>query len=118
MRTAITLASMLIAGTAFAQTKFVEVEDETIRIPALNATVDQLEDMKVYDAAGMKIGDVEDVLGATQEQPVAISIDADDFLGKDGEDVVVTLDQLRVQDGKLVTDLTKEKIAEAPRWNS
>lgn len=118
MKTIVTLASVLIAGSAFVQAKLVEVDDDNLRVAALSVTVDQLEDMDVYDAAGMKIGDVEDVLGATKDQPAAVAVDADDFLGQDGEDVVVAIDQLRIQDGKLVTDVTKDALAEMPRWNS
>ena len=118
MRTIVTLASVLIAATAFAQAKLVEVDDDNLRVAALSVTVDQLEDMDVYGAAGMKIGDVEDVLGATKDQPVAVAVDADDFLGQDGHDVIVTIDNIRVQDGKLVTDVTKEALAQMPRWNS
>lgn len=118
MKTIVTLASVLIAGSAFAQAKLVEVDDDNLRVASLSVTVDQLEDMDVYDAAGMKIGDVEDVLGATKDQPIAVAVDADDFLGQDGEDVVVTIDQLRIQDGKLVTDVTKDALAKMPRWNS
>jgi hypothetical protein len=75
------------------------------------------EDLDVYDEGGALIGDVEDVLGSNAQTPTAIAVDVDKYLGQSGDDVVFTLQQVKLQDGKLMTSIAKDDIANLPRYN-
>jgi hypothetical protein len=47
---------------------------------------------------------------------VAITVDVDDFLGQQGEDVVIPFADVKHQDGRLVTSLSREAISKLPRF--
>ncbi|MDX3924295.1 MAG: PRC-barrel domain-containing protein [Shinella sp.] len=118
MRIILTTAMLLAASAVFAQTSaWVEVDDDRLMVSAIGATVDEVEDMRVYDAGGQEIGEVEEVLGTARDRPTALSVEADDYLGRDGDDVVIALDQLKLEGGRLTTILTKEQVAALPRWD-
>jgi len=99
------LAAAFAATTmsaALAQSPWVETGDTVIVTPfALSA--DTIEDMDVIDAAGRKIGEVEEVLGQTATEATAIAIDLDDNAGLDDRDgdVIVPLAGLELQGDKL-----------------
>ena len=76
-----------------------------------------LEDMNVIAANGEKVGEVEDVLIDTAGQVIAVSVEVGGFLGIGSDDVIIRIDQLRLQDNQLVTNLTKEQIEALPKWS-
>jgi sporulation protein YlmC with PRC-barrel domain len=77
----------------------------------------ELDDMDVVTPNGDKIGEVEEVLMDTSGQVVAVAVEVGGFLGIGDNDVIIRLDQLRLQDSQLVTTLTKEQIEALPKWD-
>jgi rRNA processing protein Gar1 len=111
------VVGLTMAGSAMAQTVYVEVNQDDLAVPELNLQVSQIEDLDVYDESGTLIGDVEDVLGPNAQTPTAVAVDVDKYLGVSGDDVVFTFQQVKLQDGKLVTSIVKDDIAKLPRFN-
>ena len=118
MRTAILVAAALFSTTAFAQApatvQLVEIDDDQANIAVLGLTVDQIEDLDLYDAQGTKLGEIEDVLGADATAATVLSIDLE---GSDDVDVIVELSDMQLQDNRLVTSLTIEELRALPVWN-
>ena len=73
----------------------------------------KLDDMKAVNQAGEEIGEVEDVLIDRSGKVNALAIDIDGF--GEGE-VVMNLEQLRLVDGRLVTQLSHEQLTSLPKW--
>jgi hypothetical protein len=103
------LASMLGApGVVFAQQTGATSRDAPGYL--------ELGDMNVVNPAGDKIGEVEEVLMDTSGKVVAVAVEAGGFLGIGDHDVIIQLDQLRLEDKQLVSTLTKEEIQALPKW--
>ncbi|MCF7779108.1 hypothetical protein GLP59_15935 [Sulfitobacter sp. M220] len=64
-----------------------------------------------------KIGEIEDFLTDASGETVAAVIETEGFLGIGDEDVIVTLDQLELVDGKLQIKLTEEELEALPKWD-
>jgi len=94
-----------------------EVKDDNLVVPGLNLTVDRIDDMNVVGANNAKIGEVEEVLMDATNQPVAVVIDVEDGVGIGDKEVIVGLDQLRVEGRVLVTGLSNGQIAALPIWH-
>jgi hypothetical protein len=77
----------------------------------------KLEDMNVIAANGENVGEVENVLIDASGQVIAVAVAVGGFLGIGSDDVVIRLDQLRLEDNQLVTNLTKEQIEALPKWD-
>ena len=77
----------------------------------------ELGDMNVVNPAGEKIGEVEDVLMDTSGNVVAVAVEVGGFLGVGEDDVIIQLDQLRLENKQLVTTLTKEEMEALPKWD-
>ncbi|PYE23483.1 PRC-barrel domain protein [Rhizobium sp. PP-CC-3A-592] len=110
-----TSALVALTGTAaLAQTPaLVKVADATL-LPGLNVTADDLEGMHVYNTAGQRIGEIEDVVGAESTVATGVAIDFDNNSGLGRENRVVPLSGLK-QDGlRLVVDLDAAKAAALP----
>jgi hypothetical protein len=91
-----------------------EVDDDDVVVQPFDRTVDDLEDMDLKTAAGEEIGEVEEVLMDGSGQPVALAIEVDDL---DDEERVFRLDQLRLDGGDLVTDLSSSEVEALPAWD-
>ncbi len=91
----------LVAGAAHAQNKLVELDDK-VQVAAFSATVDEIDDMDVVDAAGTKIGEVEEVVGENANTASALVVDFDGTGGFTDQDVVVPLDQFSLENNRLV----------------
>lgn len=113
---ALALTAALPFGTAMAQGAWVEIDDDNLSIPAMNMTVDQIEDMDVYTADGEEIGEVEEILGTTQGEATALALEVGGFLGIGERDVIVMLDQITMENDRLVLDMTKEEIEALENW--
>lgn len=74
----------------------------------------KLDDMKVVSQTGEEVGEVEDVLIDRSGRVNALAIDIDGF--GEGE-VVISLEQLRLVDGRLVTQLTRDQLTALPKWS-
>jgi sporulation protein YlmC with PRC-barrel domain len=94
----------------------VEIEDDNFIVRPFNLTVEQVEDLDVYDAAGHEIGEVEEVLADSHGQVVALAIDVSDYFGVEEREAVFHLDQVQLTNDRLVTRLTKEQIRQLPLW--
>ncbi|MGF7176470.1 PRC-barrel domain-containing protein [Azospirillum doebereinerae] len=114
------------AGSALAQQSaaipgaagdYREVKDDKLVVPGFNLTVDQIDDMNVMGANNAKIGEVEEVLMNAAGQPVAVVVDVENSVGIGDKEVVVGLDQLRLDGGTLVTALSNGQIAALPTWH-
>jgi hypothetical protein len=46
-----------------------------------------------------------------------VVVEVGGFLGIGSDDVVIRLDQLRLEDNQLVTNMTKEQIEALPKWD-
>ncbi len=77
----------------------------------------ELDDMNVVTPNGDKIGDVEEVLMDMSGNVVAVTVEAGGFLGVGDDEVIIALDQLRLENEQLVTTMTKEQIEALPKWD-
>lgn len=105
----------LTSGVVLAQTALVEVDDK-VQVAAFNATVDQVDDLDVYNAAGAKLGEVEEVVGTDNQTPTALIVD---FEGKEGfadQDVVVPLDQFSWENDRLVLNADAATVGAMEVW--
>jgi len=94
-----------------------EEENEDRMVPQLNASVDAVEDMDVYDASGKKIAEVEAVLVDGKGEVKGLVIEHGGFLGFGSRDAIITIDRVRTKDGNIVADLTEEQLPTLPEWN-
>lgn len=105
----------VLSGTAaLAQTPvMVKVADATM-LPGFNVTADDLEGMHIYNTAGQRIGEIEDVVGTDATVATGVAIDFDNKAGLGRENRVVPLSDLK-QDGlRLTVDLDAAKAAALP----
>lgn len=105
------------AGKAAGASPYVEIEDESLMVDALGRDVDDLEDMDVIGASGEEVGEIDEVLMASDGKISAVSIEVGGFLGIGDKEVVVELDKLTLKDDKLVVDMTREQIEALPEWD-
>lgn len=116
-----TATFMLLASSGFSlgqaqSMKLVDVSEKTV-VPGFNVAADELEGMSVYNAAGAKIGDIEDVVGRDQSTPTGIAIDFERDANLGNEHRVVALDQVK-QDGlRLVVDIDAAAAARLPVYD-
>jgi hypothetical protein len=107
------------AGTAApGVTGLHEAEDEAVTVPPFNLTVDQIEDMNLAAIGGDEIGEIDEVLVDSTGKPVAVAAEVGGFLGIGDKAVVIGLDQLQVENERLVTGMTKEQIEALPAWEN
>jgi hypothetical protein len=77
----------------------------------------KLDDMKVVAVAGDEFGEIDEVLINASGQVVAVVVEAGGWMGMGKREVVVQLDQLRFENGRFVTSLTKEQFGALPKWD-
>ena len=94
-----------------------ESEDNAKMVPELNATVDKVEDMSIYDANGKKIAEVDSVLEDKDGTIKGIAIGYGGFLGFGEKGAILTFDQVKSKDGNLTTELTEDQLPTLPAWN-
>jgi len=93
-----------------------EEENDDRMVPQLNASVDAVEDMDVYDGAGKKIAEVEAVLVDGKGEVKGLVIEHGGFLGIGSRDAIITIDRVRTKDGNVVVDLTEDQLPALPEW--
>ncbi|KQS64180.1 hypothetical protein ASG39_13525 [Rhizobium sp. Leaf371] len=117
--TTATLALLAGAGTSFAQaqaTALVDISGKTM-VPGFNVTADDLESMNVYNAAGEKIGEIEDVVGTDASTPTGVAIDFERSANLGREHRVVDITKVK-QDGlRLVVDIDAAAAAQLPVYD-
>ena len=105
-----------IAGPASAQAPLVEIDD-AVMVEPFAANADTVDDWDVYDAAGTKVGDVEEVLGTDANTPTALAVDFEGTGGYADRDVVIPLDQFTLTEGRLVLGSTPDAVGALPTWD-
>jgi hypothetical protein len=95
------ISASLLGTAAFAQTAWVEVDDQAMVAP-FDANADTVDDWDVHAADGTKIGDIEEVLGTDAQTATALVVDFDGKGGYQDRDVVIPLDQFTWSDNRLV----------------
>ena len=111
-----TALGALMTGAAMAQTVWVEVGGN-VHVAPFGAMADQVDDWDVYDASGVEIGEVEEVVGPDAGTPTALVVD---FEGKNGyadRDVVIPLDQFTRANNRLTLDASAEAVGAMETWN-
>jgi hypothetical protein len=118
------LPGSLLAQTATATTEtetetqgYLEIEDDATIIAPFNLTMEELDDYDVIGSTDEKIGEIEDFLTDASGETVAAVIETEGFLGIGDEDVIVTLKQLELVDGKFQINLTEEELEALPKWD-
>ncbi|MGQ2907229.1 MAG: PRC-barrel domain-containing protein [Aliihoeflea sp.] len=109
------VSSALLAGSAFAQTAWVEIEDN-VQVSAFNATVDQIDDWDVY-AGGEKVGEVEEVVGTEAGTATALVVDFEGNGGFADQDMVIPLDQFAWENNQLVLNADAAAVGSMEVWN-
>jgi len=112
--------ALIAGGAAMAQqaSDLREVDDDDRIVQPFGLSVDDIEDMDVYDAAGEELGEVEEVLENSAGEIVAVSVDFDDdWLDFDDDERVVALDRLQLDDDRFVSDLDKAEVEGLPVWD-
>jgi len=92
-------------------------EDDNKTVGALNATVDRIEEMDIYDAHGKKIAEVDSVLEDKDGAVKGVAIEYGGFLGFGEKGAILTLDQVKTKDGNLITEVTEDQLPNLPAWN-
>ncbi len=77
---------------------------------------DQIAQMDVFDANGKKLGEVDAVLQDKNGEIKGVAVGYGGFLGFGAKGAIVTLDQLKLKDGALVTELTEDQLPQQPEW--
>jgi len=93
-----------------------EEENDDKMVPQLNASVDAVEDMDIYDASGKKIAEVDAVLVDANGNIKALVIEHGGFLGIGSREAIIAIEQVRTKDGNLAIDLTEEQLPTLPEW--
>lgn len=93
-----------------------KTEDDAKAVPQLNATVDQVEDMDIYDASGKKIAEVDSVLEDDKGEIKGLAIEYGGFLGFGEHDAILTFEKTKTKDGNIVVEMTEDDLAGLPAW--
>ncbi|MFC6487656.1 PRC-barrel domain-containing protein [Nitratireductor sp. GCM10026969] len=106
------LCLTFIAGTAWAQQPWTEI-DERVEVPPLGAAADDVDDWDVYTADGIRIGEVEEVIGPDAATPTALVVDFEDRAGYgDRDEVIVPLDHFSLDGERLLIDADPQAVAD------
>jgi hypothetical protein len=97
-------------------TELTEVSDDKKLVQPWGLPADAVEEMDVYDANGNQIGEVDAVLENKNGEIKGVAIAYGGFLGFGEKGAIVTLDQLKLKDGSLITELTEDQLAQQPEW--
>ncbi|MEN3792851.1 PRC-barrel domain-containing protein [Fulvimarina sp. MAC3] len=95
----------------------VPIENDETPVPTLNLMAGQVDDMKVIGADGKEIGEVSDVLGDQNGVPKAVAVEVGGFLGMGEKRIVLMLDRLSLDVGRLRTSLTSSDINDLPEFS-
>jgi hypothetical protein len=113
-------AALLMTTAALGQSdtaaNWIEIDDDALQVPGLSTTVGALDDMDVFNAAGEKIGEVDEVLGAEAATPSAVAVELEDG-ASDDKTVILQLTELTSAEGRLVTQMTREQLDALPDFD-
>jgi len=97
-------------------TDLTEAQDGSKLVKPWNVPVDSVAEMDVYDANGKKIGQVDAVLQDKNGEVKGVAVGYGGFLGFGEKGAIVTLDQLKLKDGTLVTDINEDQLSQQPEY--
>jgi hypothetical protein len=97
-------------------TELTEVDDDSKLVKPWNVPVDTVEEMDVFDANGKQIGEVDAVLQDKNGEIKGVVVGYGGFLGFGEKGAVVGIDQLKLSDGTIITDLTEDQLSQRPEW--
>jgi hypothetical protein len=106
-----------VVKTGDFQIKSLRELDDDSPIQWNGLSVDRLEDMKIVNAAGKEIGDIEEILADASGKIVAVTAEVGGFLGIGEKEVVVSLEHLELQGDRFMTALSSEQLKAMPRWD-
>ena len=92
------------------------IDKDEAPVPQLNLMVDQVEEMDVVGPNGEAVGEVDDVLGDANANAQAITVEVGGFLGIGEKRVILMLDDVSLDMGRIQTKLTKEQIEKLPSF--
>ncbi|MEX6507404.1 PRC-barrel domain-containing protein [Jiella sp. M17.18] len=95
----------------------VPIGKDDVPVQSLNLMVGQVDKLQVIGADGSDLGEVHSVLGDQNGQPKAITIDVGGFLGMGQKNIILMLPDVKLDMGKLRTNLTKEQVEKLPDFN-
>jgi hypothetical protein len=82
-------------------------------------TVDAVEDMDLVTAAGAEVGDIEGVVENTADKKQFLVVKRGGFLGFGGKEVAVPLENVAVQNGKVVLrGMDVAQVEAMPQFNN
>ena len=111
------VSCLIASGVAQSQaTRWIEVEDGSMMIPAFNLTVDDIDGMSLNDSTGEIVGEVDDVLIGEDGTSMAASLDIGGFLGMGERDVIAPLDSLTMGENGLITTMDREGLESLPEY--
>ncbi len=97
-------------------TDLTEAQDGKKLVKPWNVPVDSVAQMDVLDAKGKKIGQVDAVLQDKNGDVRGVAVGYGGFLGFGEKGAIVTLDQVKLKDGTLVTDIDEDGLSKLPPW--
>jgi sporulation protein YlmC with PRC-barrel domain len=97
-------------------TDLTEAQDGSKLVKPWNVPVDSVAEMDVYDANGKKIGQVDAVLQDKNGDVKGVAVGYGGFLGFGEKGAIVTLDQLKLKDGTLVTEMNEDQLSQQPEY--
>jgi len=97
-------------------TDLTEAQDGKKLVKPWNVPVDSIAQMDVYDAKGKKIGEVDAVLQDKDGDVKGVAVGYGGFLGFGEKGAIVTLDQLKLKDGALITEVNEDQLSKQPEW--
>jgi sporulation protein YlmC with PRC-barrel domain len=97
-------------------TDLTAVDDNKKLVKPWGVPADSVAEMDVYDANGKKIGQVDAVLQDKNGEIRGVAVGYGGFLGFGEKGAIVTLDQLQLKDGTLVTEIDEDQLAQQPEW--
>jgi sporulation protein YlmC with PRC-barrel domain len=97
-------------------TDLTEAQDGKKLVKPWNVPVDSIAQMDVLNAKGKKIGQVDAVLQDKDGNIKGVAVGYGGFLGFGEKGAIVTLDQMKLKNGALVTEVDEDQLSKLPEW--
>ena len=122
MTTRTLLGALALAGAAATPVHaqdlaLTEVEAGDTMVEELGMSVDELDDMTVYDGSGEPVGEIDGVLERPDGTITSVAVEAGGFLGMGEKEIVMPLNALSRGDDGLVTSMSEDEIGVLPEFD-
>ena len=112
------LAALVAAPLALhAQETWTEIDDDALMVDALGMTVGELDGAAVYDPAGERIGELDDILMGADGTSMAASLDVGGFLGMGEKEVAIPVADLTAVEDGFTVNMTQEELEALPEFD-